>query len=234
MQQEQQMHWRRVRCIIIFMEGKKMQEPLSLLADSVLLSRYHQGDQRAFEQLVERYQSPLFHFLMRLLQDPDLAWDVMQHVWIQCVFVSFPCQEGSATSLRSWLFQVARNRAIDLLRRRALEKLRTISLTALVVPDADEGSLRSMWLHDPQPGPEALAQQREIHRALLCALASLPPTHQQIVHLRLWQHLSYGHIGQRLGMPIATVKTYFYRSRLRLSRSLANWVELGLPIEKKK
>ena len=189
-----------------------MQESLPMLTDSALLSRYHQGDQRAFEQLVERYQARLFHFLMRLLQDSDMAWDVMQHVWIQCVFAASPCLEGGATSLRSWLFQVARNRAVDLLRRRSLEKLRTISLAALV-PDADDVAIRSMWLHDPQPGPEDLAQQREIHRALHCALASLPPSHQQIVYLRLWQQLSYGCIGQRLGMPIATVKTYFYRSR---------------------
>ncbi len=209
-----------------------MPEPLPFLTDSALLHLYHQGDQRAFEQLVERYHTPLCCFLMGILRDRDTTDDVMQHVWIQCALASTPCQEGSAASLRGWLFHVARNRAIDLLRRHAREKMRTTHL-ATIAPDADDDLSGFLWLHDSQPGPEALAEQRELHQALLSAVVTLPQIYQQIVYFRLWYQLSYKHIGQHLGIPTVTVKTYFYRSRLRLSRTLANWMETGALPEKR-
>lgn len=204
--------------------NKTMQESLPLRTDSALLRLYHQGDQQAFEQLVERYQAPLFCFLMRILQDPDITADVMQHVWIQLAFAS--CRGGDAASLRSWLFQVARNRAIDLLRIYAREKVRLTSLAAMATNVENAPDI--LWLHDPRPGPEVLAEQRAMYDALLQVLATFPRNSQQIVYLRLWHQLSYASIGQRLGMSALTAKTSFHRSRLRLSKALADWVDTGV------
>src|SRR5437660_6324344 len=87
--------WQSIGSPSMFWREKNVQESLPLLTDSALLRLYHQGDQRAFEQLVERYQAPLFCFLLGILRDPDTTEDVMQHVWIQCAFAaSAPCRES--------------------------------------------------------------------------------------------------------------------------------------------
>jgi len=209
-----------------------MQETLPLLSDSALLRLYHQGDQRAFEQLVERYHPHLFCYLMKVLRDSDMVGDVMQHVWIQCAFAPSSCLLADTPSLRGWLFQVARNKAIDLHRRRAREKVRMIPW-GVVTTDADDTS-HFLWLQDSRPGPELLVEQREMYHALEQAIATLPQTYQQIVYFRLWHQLSYRYIGQRLGLPVTSVKTYFHRSRLRLSKALGNWRETGVLPEKRK
>lgn len=210
-----------------------MQESLSFLTDSALLRRYHQGDQRAFEHLVERYQAPLFCFLMGILRDPDTTEEVMQHVWIQCACVFAPCQETETASLKGWVFRVAHNRAMDLLRRGTREQRITVSLAALSLDTEDE-SPSSLWVQDPRPGPDILAEQQEIQEVLLQALATLSSVSQQIVYFRLWHQHTYGEIGQRLGMSAVTVKTSFHRARLRLSKALTDWVATGVPPKRRK
>jgi len=255
-----------------------VQESLPLLTDSALLRLYHQGDQRAFEQLVERYQAPLFCFLLGILRDPDTTEDGGQGV-VEAEADEQPDRdhephrvgetdqvgqraggedgapirregaeavgdplgeilgdahrrESDVASLRSWLFHVARNRAIDLLRRHAREKARLTSLAAMTT-DA-ENAPNVLWMQDPRPGPEVLVEQRAMYDALLQVLATFPYHSQQIMYLRLWHQLSYVSIGQRLGMSTATVKTYFHRSRLRLSKALTDWVATGVLPERRK
>src|SRR5581483_7877154 len=77
--------------------NNNLQESLPFLTDNALLQLYHQGDQRAFEQLVERYQPHLFCYLMKVLRDSDMVGDVMQHVWIQCAFAPSPCLLADTT-----------------------------------------------------------------------------------------------------------------------------------------
>src|SRR5579859_3801981 len=84
--------------------------------DGFLAQQTLAGDPYAFEDLVKRYSTPLFNFIYRFLGDYDQACDILQHVFIQ-LHTSLPTLRTDKP-LKAWLFQVARNRCLDELRRR--------------------------------------------------------------------------------------------------------------------
>src|SRR5437879_1031385 len=95
-------------------EHTKVQHPE--LTDAVLVQQSLDGDEQAFEALVRRYSTPLFHFVYRFLGDYDKAGDVMQHVFLQLYMALGSLRTDKP--LKAWLFQVARNRCLDELRRK--------------------------------------------------------------------------------------------------------------------
>ncbi len=84
--------------------------------DGVLVGQAQAGDQRAFELLVSRYHCPLVSYIRVFLKDSEEVYDVLQHVFFH-LYVSLPIL-FTHVSLKAWLFQVARNRCLDELRRR--------------------------------------------------------------------------------------------------------------------
>jgi RNA polymerase sigma-70 factor, ECF subfamily len=84
--------------------------------DGVLVEQALNGDQCAFENLIHRYHRPLLIFIRGFLKDGDQVYDVLQHVFFK-LSVSLPMLLTNV-SLKPWLFQVARNRCLDELRRR--------------------------------------------------------------------------------------------------------------------
>src|SRR5690349_21614456 len=86
------------------------------ITDGMLVQQVLAGDQRAFEKLVSRYQSSIFNFICHSLGDYDLACDISQQVFLQ-LYISMPTLR-TGEPLKAWLFQVARNRCLDELRRK--------------------------------------------------------------------------------------------------------------------
>src|SRR5690348_5030850 len=84
------------------------------MPEGILAQQALDGNQLAFEMLVQRYQRSLFNFIYKRLGDYDQAWDVLQHV-LWCFFTSLPFLEKNR-SLKPWLFRVALNRCIDEIR----------------------------------------------------------------------------------------------------------------------
>ena len=88
------------------------------LTDDVLVQQALSGDQGAFEMLVSRYSTLLFRLNFQLVRDEDLAYDVLQSVFLQ-LYRSLPALQAQAGgALKGWLCQVARRRCIDELRRK--------------------------------------------------------------------------------------------------------------------
>jgi RNA polymerase sigma-70 factor, ECF subfamily len=198
--------------------------PMSLatLPDVALLEQAYAGNQRAFEALVERYQETLYRFAARRV-DSDLAHDVLQFVWLQLYrTMSVLLQKSEITqgtsSLKAWLFCVTRNRCMDEIRRKRRYPLLFSDLLPLF--NDEEQSLLSDIL-DSAPLPEELAEQHDDRARLHDAIEALPPKYRLIVWLRYRHELSFNEIGSKLNMSANTVKTYFYRSRLRLGSALS-------------
>ena len=84
--------------------------------DGTLIKQSLAGDQGAFAFLVTRYHRPLVCYIRGILKDDDEVYDVLQHVFLQ-LYVSLPVLLRNV-SIRGWLFQVARNRSLDELRKR--------------------------------------------------------------------------------------------------------------------
>ncbi|HEY6543112.1 MAG TPA: RNA polymerase sigma factor, partial [Ktedonobacteraceae bacterium] len=85
-------------------------------ADGVLAQQSLDGDQRAFETLVEHYRPLLFNSIYQILGDYDQSCDILQQVFLQ-LYLSLPTLKQDK-SFRGWLLKVARNRCLDELRRK--------------------------------------------------------------------------------------------------------------------
>jgi RNA polymerase sigma-70 factor (ECF subfamily) len=187
----------------------------SALADDVLVEQAHLGDQSAFETLVDRYSPSLFLLICHLVRDEYLAHDVLQHVFIQ-LYRSLPTLRPGGT-LKAWLCRVARNRCIDELRRRQAILFSEIEL----FPDGAEYAFLAT-LPDPDRQPEEQVELRELRHRLLEAIETLPVRYRTVVRLRYVTQLSFREIGQALGIPETTAKTYFNRARKPLRTLLGS------------
>jgi RNA polymerase sigma factor (sigma-70 family) len=176
------------------------------LADEILARQSLAGDHLAFEKLFRRYSTPLFNYIYRFLSDYDQACDILQQVFLQ-LYRSLSLLDAGRP-LKGWLFQVARNRCLDELRRK-----RSIHFSELEsFNDEDEGAAWDIVI-DPRPLPEEIVEQRDLQECLQRAIRGLPPRFRSVVLLRYAAQLTFAEIGEVLGMPEATAKTYFYRAK---------------------
>src|SRR6266699_3846922 len=181
--------------------------------DRVLAQRALAGDQQAFEILVHRYNVPLFNFICHFLGNYDQACDISQQVFLQ-LYVSLPTLRTS-DPLKAWLFQVARNRCLDELRRK-----HAIHFSELEPVNDDDELSPLATMPDTDPLPEELAERRDLQQCLQKAIQTLPPKFRSVVLLRYAGQLSFSEIGQALDMPEATAKTYFQRAKPLLRAAL--------------
>jgi len=196
------------------MQETRRIEPIEI-TDGVLAQQSLDGDEHAFESLVHRYSTQLFNFIYRFLGDYDQACDILQHVFIQ-LHTSLPTLRTDKP-LKAWLFQVARNRCLDELRRR-----HAIHFSELEIANDDEELSPLAAIPDNSPLPEELAEQSDLQQHLHAAIQTLPVKFRSVVLLRYAAQLSFSEIGQALNMPEATAKTYFQRAKPLLRTVLIN------------
>jgi RNA polymerase sigma-70 factor (ECF subfamily) len=168
-------------------------------AECALLSRA--GDRIAFSELVRRYQARLYRFVARLVGSRDDALDLVQDVFVKA-WQAIPEWQPQA-AVHTWLFQIARNGAIDHLRRRS-----ALGMTPHPDPAADVPDVRA--------GPEDAALTAERFRHLQTALARIAPEHREILLLREVEQMSYDEIAAALGIRAGTVKSRISRARAAL------------------
>ena len=183
------------------------------MTDTALAKQVLSGNQKAFEVLVRRYHTPLFNFIAHFFGDENLADDVLQEVFIS-FYLSLPRLKTGGT-FRSWLFHVAHNYCVDEFRRRTRSALSFSQL------EKSEGELTGLCaLPDPGPLPEEVAERHNLQALLHEAIQTLPLKFRSIVILRYAYQLSFPEIGQILSIPETTAKTYFYRAKPLLRKSI--------------
>ena len=184
--------------------------------DGMLVQQALTGDQNAFESLVQRYNVAIFNFICHCLGDYDMACDVSQQVFLQ-LYISMPTLR-TGEPLKAWLFQVARNRCLDELRRK-----KAIHFSELEASN-DEDELSPLAIvPDNSPLPDEMAERSDLQTRLHQAIDSLPPKFRSVVLLRYTSQLSFSEIGKTLSMPEATAKTYFQRARPLLRNAMADY-----------
>ncbi len=193
-------------------------------SDGMLLRESLAGDEDAFEALVSRYRGPLLNAIRRILKDDEQAYDVLQFVLLR-LYDSQPTLLKDV-SLRGWLFQVARNRCLDELRKQRCRP--AIHFSELCWEDENEGIALIEFIQDPQPLPEEIVEQRDLYSVLHQAIQSLPPRFRWVVHLHCFGHLTFSEIGRTLKMPVPTAKAYYYRALPLLRCALANHTAVSL------
>jgi len=163
-------------------------EKVHTMDDSALLEAVAEGSHDAMAAVFDRYSRIVYCIALRVLREPSLAEDVMQEVLLQIWKrpQSFVAQRGN---LAAWLSVVARNRSIDVLRKRA--------------PLDPLGEL-------PLPDPRDMASEREqgwLIDRVRTVLNTLPAEQQGPLELAYFQGLSHTEIAERTGSPLGTVKT---------------------------
>lgn len=166
-------------------------------ADRDVLARFLDGDERAFEELVIRYEAQVRRIAFGVLRDHALAEDVAQETFLTAYRKADSFRaEGS---VRSWLFRIAVRRALDELKKR--RRKAEVALSALP--------------YDRRRGVEP-HKQLDAAWDLERALESLTPEHRAALILKEVEGMSYQEIAVSLGCPMGTVATRIHRARLEL------------------
>jgi RNA polymerase sigma factor (sigma-70 family) len=145
------------------------------------------------------------------------VYDVLQHVFLQ-LYLSLPVLLTNV-SLHAWLFQVARNRCLDELRR--MRRHAAVPFSTLEREQREEEQTLIAAIPDTDPLPEDVVETSDQYCLLHQAIATLPPNLRSIVFLHCFRQMTFTEIGRMMHMPASTVKTYYYRSLPHLRRRLA-------------
>ncbi len=180
--------------------------------EAALIERVLGGETDAFEPLVTENQSRVYHLALKMLSDPEDAYDVSQEAFLKA-FTSLKSFKGES-SFSSWLYRIAANLCLDQLRSRKKQK------TASLVYLDDEAAEQELQLPDLRYEPASELERRELRRAIDAALEKLPLQSRSILLLREASGLSYSEIGRTLGLEEGTVKSRLFRARARLAKIL--------------
>jgi len=170
------------------------------LHEQVLVLRCQAGDREAFASLFERYHVPLKYYLRRLVNSPEKADDVLQTVWLTALREIGRLRHSGA--FRVWLYRLARNEALQQIRRdrRWREVEESLSVAE---PDG----------HEDQFTAEDAAR---VHSAL----AELSPAHSEVLVLRYLEELSYEEIASVVGCELGTVRSRLHYAKRAMRRVL--------------
>lgn len=183
-------------------------------SDGLLAQQTLAGDQDAFAVLVQRYPQVLFSFIFRRTRSAGDAEDILQDVFLK-LYLTLPTLHVEKP-LKARLFRVAHNRRSDCGRRR-----RAVLFSEGDKEKETDTVSEFALLLDPHPLPEEVAEQHEVQSLVQDAMSMLPPTFRAIVQLRYARQLSFSEIGQVLGLPEGTAKTYMHRAKPLLRASLS-------------
>src|ERR1700719_3462593 len=176
--------------------------------DEDLMARFARGDADAFEVLYRRHELRVFRYLHRNLRNEAGANDLMQEVWFAVVRNAVSYQPTA--KFTTWLFTIAHNRMVDMIRA-------TSRLQSLDVGDTAGGDGPSLLVSlaaDSKLEPPAEVQSQHQAAALLNAVAQLPPEQRSAFLLQAEGELSVEEIAAATGSGFETVK-----SRLRYARA---------------
>src|SRR5947209_5700996 len=171
-------------------------------SDPELLARFRTGDAAALDLLFERYETPIYCFLLGVLRDPHRAEDALQETFIRAL----ERLDGvDPEHLRGWLFTVAYHQAM-LIRRREASAARHIRTAPL----------EEMHAADPLPGPLECVEQGDDARRLRDLLEQLPPQQREVIRQRVYEGKKFREIARDLDCPLNTALARMHDGLKRL------------------
>ena len=175
--------------------------------ETSLVEQAQNGDRNAFGELVRRHYQAVVLVVYRMCGDTGLAEDATQEAFIRA-WVNLPSYQPKGC-LRNWLYRIAVNAALDVLRRKPEETLE------------DEEAL---MVADQAAGPETVLIEKERVALLQQAMKSLPEAARSVLVLREYGGLSYQEIAGVLDVPVGTVMSRLNYARNRLREILRSYL----------
>jgi RNA polymerase sigma-70 factor (ECF subfamily) len=171
------------------------------------LNAVSKGDRAAFERLYGATRAKLYGVVIRILRRHDLADEVLQEVYLKIWNSAGQFNPGVASPI-TWMVTIARNRAIDLVRKR-----REVSI---------EEEPEAMDVAADLPNPLARRELTEEVRRLMTCIERLEPERQSLVLLAYRNGWSREQLAAKLGKPVNTIKTWLRRSLLEIRECLGS------------
>lgn len=186
-----------------------------MFQEEELVKRTLQGDTRAFEELVQQYESKIYALTYRYMGNEDDAYDMAQEAFIKA-YRSLRSFKGHS-SFGTWLYRVTTNVCLDELRRR---KRRIVPLSLDEPLAIREGDEVEKEIPDNTPTADILYEQKEFSQYIQDLLDQLKPDHKTAIVLRDVLDLSYEEISEVLNCSIGTVKSRISRARETLRKKI--------------
>jgi len=190
------------------------------IPDLTLVQRVQQGDRRAFDQLVLRYQHKVLKLVMRYMRNHAEAEDIAQEAFLKAYRAIHSFRGDSA--FYTWIYRIAINTAKNALvaaKRRPLDY-------DLDLQDPEQNE-RNGRLRD-EATPESLLLTEEIRQTVDAAIGALPEDLRRAVVSREYEGLSYEEIAAVMECPVGTVRSRIFRAREAIDRQLRPVFDAGL------
>ena len=195
--------------------GSATRERLRELDDSAVVSAFLDGESRAFDELVNRYQNRLLNFVYRTTGDRERAEDLVQEVFVR-VYRHIHRFDRSR-KFSTWIYTIASNLAKNELRNRSRNPLVLFQTIRRNWEDDD----RPLQFEDPGSRPDDLYRKRHLKEMIDKAVEQLPEHHREVFVLREMEGKTYEEISEVTGVNLGTVKSRLNRARNNFAQIIA-------------
>lgn len=185
----------------------------------LLIAGLQAGDQGAFRQLVETYQSRVYNTVLSIVRQPEEAEDVAQEVFVQ-VFESIGTFGGDG-KLTAWIYRIATTKALEAYRKRHARK-RFAFFTSLFIGDDDEG-FDDRWHPADFVHPGVKLENQERATVLFAAIDRLSDQQKIAFTLHHIEGLPYQEITDVMQLSLSAVESLLHRAKMNLRKRLASY-----------
>jgi RNA polymerase sigma factor (sigma-70 family) len=180
--------------------------------DLTIVHRAIGGDQKAFAELFQKYEQPLYFHILKIVRDREIIEDMLQEIFLKAFDNIASYNPDYAFS--TWLYRITTNHSIDYLRKK---RLKTMSLDE---PVQTKDGVMSIEVADDDSHTDDKIIRDQRAKILTEALDSLPDKYKEIIRMRHMDELSYQEISELLDLPLGTVKAHIFRARELLYKYL--------------
>ena len=199
--------------------GVSVREQLRAMEDGDVVAAFLAGEERAFQEIVDRYQTRLLNFVYRTIGDREKAEDLVQEVFIR---VYRHLHRFDATKkFSTWIYTIASNLAKNELRNRSRNPLVLFQTIKKNWQDEE----RPLQFEDSSSRPDDLFRKRHLRALVEEATAQLPEHHRQVFVLRELEGKSYEEIAEITSTNLGTVKSRLNRARSSFADIIKPWVD---------
>jgi RNA polymerase sigma-70 factor (ECF subfamily) len=201
------------------LSGAAIREQLHSEDDTAVVAAFIGGEERAFQELVERYQTRLLNFIFRTIGDRERAEDLVQEVFIR-VYRHIQRFDRSK-KFSTWVYTIASNLAKNELRNRSRNPLVLFQTIKSNWEDED----MPLQFEDATSRPDDLYRKRHLRELVEQSVAKLPEHHRQVFVLRELEGKSYEEIAEITDCNLGTVKSRLNRARTAFASIIEPWLE---------
>ncbi|MFY0665357.1 MAG: sigma-70 family RNA polymerase sigma factor [Natronospirillum sp.] len=195
-------------------EAKRLTEQADKDIDRILVTRVRQGDRRAYDFLVVKYQHRVAALIRRYTQNPQDIADLSQDTFVRAYQALGKFRGDSA--FYSWLYRIAINTALS-----------HVTGQHRILTESDLGHEDQLhdWLNERHSvaGPEHEHEAQELHSVVHVAMAELPADMAQALRHREWDGMSYEAIADAMQVPVGTVRSRIFRAREAVEQRIRAW-----------